>query len=159
MHATLWHGMADTSSSFLCPCGRSHEDHEVYFAYMITNKPVASNRTIATTIGKVSNYMDVCSNPEYQLKCHNRVQGYPAVDTTLSYGAPGWRFQIVVGPFLDGKLALKFVNTCQTENRKPIPRLLKLVKLANRHNQQQQDTILTVYLIGDVDERQIRRAT
>ena len=94
----------------------------------------------------------MCSNPDIQLKCHNREIGYPAVENTLSYGAPSWRWQILAGPFVDYR-ANEFIKECGSKKRTPLRRFFQFIKLAIEYNHsklKEGETPLRIYLVGDI---------
>jgi hypothetical protein len=148
-----------STETILCPCGIAKKDHNsVLFVGMVTNQPISPSavaiRVVTSTTGngKVANYIDVCSNPFIQLKSYNREKGYPATDTTLGHGAPFWRWQILVAPFVDHR-AREYVQACQSRSRKALNRVRTMMKLAQQYNEtllQEGETPLSVYLVGDI---------
>lgn len=140
-----------SSSQSVCICGLPHDEHKVFFAGMITNKPISIIPT-TTKRPKVLNHLDACSHPDIQLKCHNREPGYPAIESTFAHGTPSWRWQVLAGPFIDYR-ANELATQCADENRTPLRRLVKFVQLAIAYNNtrlQQGETPLSIYLLGDV---------
>lgn len=147
-----------TKTTNPCPCGRDRAGHCVFFAGMMTNKTISASPSLSssssstTTTGKVSNFVCACSHPDIQIKCYNRQEGYEPFDATLNYGAPSWKWQILVGPFVDSR-AREFVQSCQRQSRKPMPRLIKMIQLAHIYNtttRREGETPLVVYLVGDI---------
>lgn len=151
--------MSADEDDALCPCGLQVSEHKIFFAGMATNKPISidekknkkkkqkmdqselTTTTTTTTSGKVSNLLVVCSHPDMQIKSYNRER----------------KWQILVGPFIDSR-ADDFIRTCQRQSRKPIPRLLRMIKLAIEYNKtllREGETKLTVYLVGDISSSDV----
>lgn len=134
--------------NYVCTCGLKYEEHKIFFAGMITDKPMS----VENNSGSIFNHLAVCSHPDIQLKCHNRSQGYPTVENTLSYGAPSWRWQILAGPFVDYR-ASEFIRMCGAQKRTPMRRFVQFIKLAIDYNKTKlgkDEQPLTIYLVGDI---------
>lgn len=148
--------------NYICECGLKYHEHNTFFAGMITDKPISldsTSTTSATVTSAIFNHLPVCSNPDIQLKCHNREPGYPSVENTLSYGAPSWRWQILAGPFIDNR-ATEFIKKCGAQKRTPIRRFFQFIKLAIEYNKtrlKEGETPLKIYLLGDITEETLSR--
>lgn len=141
--------------NYICECGLTYTEHKVFFAGMITNKPISldsSTTSSGSTAASVFNHLPICSNPIVQLKCHNREPGYPSVENTLSYGAPSWRWQILAAPFVDHRV-IEFTKQCGSQKRTPIRRFFQFIKLAIEYNKtklKEGETPLKLYFVGDI---------
>lgn len=144
----------DTS---VCPCGLLPHQHTTFFIGMITDRSISIDPKATERTGKPFNHLTVCSHPDIQLRCHNRETGYPAVENTLSHGAPSWRWQILAGPFIDYR-ACKLIESCGGENRTPIRRLIRMILLIIEYNKTQlkeNEQPIKVYLVGDISAQNV----